>query len=716
MDARAKLVRDILHSGDQFVVPFFQRQYSWKKEHWARLWNDIVNLLDEPQPTQHFLGPLVCTPLNHMPGEVTAYQLIDGQQRLTTLSLLLAAIRELALVYDQNELAEQIHEDYLIHKRMHDVQRCKIVPRFADRDAYLALIEGKDTEKYESKGVGKAYSFFKDEIAEHTAADLATRLPALFHTVVGRLSLVVITLDGENAYEIFESLNATGLPLEESDLIRNYLFMQVSVEEQNRFNEQVWLPFENVFEKAADTEKGELTDFYRDYLMREGHYTKQNRTYEDFKQQNRDRHLSPTDQVNELRQFATLEQMMRSPLTAPSTLVEVLRRLQMLDASTANPLVLHLLYRFTQGQLAAESLHLILTDLESFLLRRSICGESTRPYGKWFPEAIRAIQGNPRDDLATYWAKRGWPDDEHFVSSLTEFPIFRREHRKAGLILQAVEQSFGHKEKVELSSLTVEHVLPQSIRRDRRGLTWIEMLGENWGEVHDKWLHTIGNLTLTGYNSPLGNKSFPEKREILSQSKLELNRDLAKCQRWSHVEIEKRGRQLAEKAATIWPRPAELPRYEPTAGAEELLLDREKRGDIRYAYWEGLLARIRQLGKLPKTPDPCRQGYLAFDVGWEDAKLFAYIDVWAPALGGYLRCRNVKSRPVWSRIAADEPKLEAGLHMPLRLTHDEESDMSWLVATMPGHNYVNRQGWDQQHALQADLLVRLYEALREYFA
>lgn len=650
-----------------------------------------------------------------MPGEITAYQLIDGQQRLMTISLLLAAIRELAVMYGQKTLAEQIYEDYLIHKRMPDLQRYKVVPRFADQDSYVALIEGIDTEKYEDKGVGKAYTFFKDEIAENVAQDIENRLSLLLHTVVGRLSLVVVTLDGENAYEIFESLNATGLPLEESDLIRNYLFMQIPTEDQKRFNQQSWLPFESMFESEKGKQEIDLTGFYRDYLMKDGKYSKQNRTYEDFKKQNKNQQLSPEKQVEELRRCASFELMIRRPSKAPERLDEALRRFKMLDASTANPLVLNLLQRRTDDKLTVEELCLIITDLASFLLRRSVCGESTRAYGKWFPEAIRAIASSPREDLASYWAKRGWPDDEIFAKSLLEFPIYRREHQKAELILQAVELSFGHKEKVDLSSLTVEHVLPQSIRRDARGLSWIEMLGDNWKEVHNKWLHTIGNLTLTGYNSPLGNKSFQEKRKILADSKLELNRLLAKYQRWTPAEIEDRGHQLAERAAILWPRPSELPRYEPTAEAEELLLDSEKRGDIRYAYWEGLLKKLEKLGKLPKLPAPCRQGYLRFDVGWRDAKLFAYIDVWTPAMGAYLRCRNLKNQTAWTRIETDEAKLESALHMPLKLSCDEESSMSWMEAKMPGHNYLVRNLWDQQHALQADLLARLYEALRGYF-
>src|SRR6476620_22698 len=117
MDARAKTVRDILHSGDQYLVPFFQRHYSWKLQHWQRLWEDLTTLADDPKPRQHFLGPLVCTPCNHMPGEVPEYQLIDGQQWLTTITVLLAALPDLAREYGDGDLAEDVTEGYLLHKR-----------------------------------------------------------------------------------------------------------------------------------------------------------------------------------------------------------------------------------------------------------------------------------------------------------------------------------------------------------------------------------------------------------------------------------------------------------------------------------------------------------------------------------------------------------------------------------------------------------------------
>jgi uncharacterized protein with ParB-like and HNH nuclease domain len=129
MDAHVKIVREIFHSGDQFLVPFFQRHYSWRKEHWQRLLSDIVALTEESDGTKHFLGPLVCTPLNPVPGEVTPYQLIDGQQRLATISIALAALRDIARLNGLESLADEIHEDYLIHRRRQGIQRLKVVPR-----------------------------------------------------------------------------------------------------------------------------------------------------------------------------------------------------------------------------------------------------------------------------------------------------------------------------------------------------------------------------------------------------------------------------------------------------------------------------------------------------------------------------------------------------------------------------------------------------------
>ena len=195
------------------------------------------------------------------------------------------------------------------------LQRYKVVPRIGDRDVLIAVVEGKLEKLQHKEAVAHAWQFFRQKISDWAVSDAATRLHSLFVAITERLSLVVITIDGENPYEIFESLNSTGLPLEESDLIRNFLFMQVPIGEQEAFNTTHWTAFEKAFEEVGELPAIPQTLFYRTYLMRHGVYSKSKFTFVDFKEQNRHRDLAPVDQVNELKRFARYELQLRRPLT-----------------------------------------------------------------------------------------------------------------------------------------------------------------------------------------------------------------------------------------------------------------------------------------------------------------------------------------------------------------------------------------------------------------
>lgn len=251
MDAQARTVQNILHSANQYMIPFFQRRYSWRRKNWKRLWQDVLALVGDSGTNQHFLGPLVCTPHEIVPGRVPAFQLIDGQQRVTTLTLLLAALRDAAKEHGDEALAEEITEDYLIHKHKPDLQRYKVVPRVEDREMLISLIEGSDGVE-EAHPLTQAKMFLDKQIARHAKEDPAGALREVMTAVTARMSLVVITIEGENPYEIFESLNSTGTPLEESDLIRNFLFMQVPTDRQQAFHDKHWRPFESTFEETVD--------------------------------------------------------------------------------------------------------------------------------------------------------------------------------------------------------------------------------------------------------------------------------------------------------------------------------------------------------------------------------------------------------------------------------------------------------------------------------
>jgi len=570
MDAHVKTVREILHSGDQFLVPFFQRHYSWEKKEWETLLADIVALTqEEEQSAQHFLGPLVCTPFHPVPGEVTPYQLIDGQQRLVTITLALAALRDLARLAQLEDLAAEIHEDYLIHRRRQGLQRFKVVPSDGqDRACYEAVIDAKATGTTESSGILGAYSFFKRQWKPLAKDAGETAIRPLLIATTARLVLVVITItataDRENPFEIFESLNAKGLPLQEADLIRNYLFMQVPLDEQAEFHSTHWKPFEHLFEATAQYEELSSTLFYRSYLMREGSYCRNKAAYMEFKVQNPEGSIGPAVLVENLRRFAGFELWLRRPLTClDEELREAFAMIQALDITTAHPLLLNLLDRYKRQKLSKLELLACLTDLASFVIRRSICGESTRGYGRLFPAAIEAIQLHVQKDLCQYWLSEGWPDNAAFVAGLVEFPIYKREREKCRLLLEELERRHGHKEEINLEHLSIEHVMPQTLGDDEDGRSWQTALGPDWRKLQEKWVHTLGNLTLTGYNPELGNASYAEKRAAFAQSKVSLNQYFVAVETWDDQAIRERGLGLARIVAQLWPRPEGGPIYVP---------------------------------------------------------------------------------------------------------------------------------------------------------
>jgi Protein of unknown function DUF262/Protein of unknown function (DUF1524) len=567
MEAHVKTVREILHSGDQFLVPFFQRQYSWTKKEWQNLYADVLTLIDGDEDTRHFLGPLVCTPFHPIPGEAPRFQLIDGQQRLTTLTLALAALRDVVRP-NFHDFADEIHEDYLIHRRRQGLSRFKVVPRLEDRHSYELAIDGTAPGVIAGTGIIGCHSFFKRAWKTPVADGGEPVARRILVALTARMSLVAITVDGENPYEIFESLNWKGLPLEEADLIRNFLFMQVAPAEQGQFHESWWKPYESRFEAVGRFERIPPTQFYRNYLMRDGHYCRNKTAYLEFKRQNLARGLTTNDQVAELQRFATFELWLQRPdLCEREYLRERLAELQQLDVTTAHPLLLHLLDRHERGHVHRADLDECLRDLASFVIRRTICGESTRAYGRWFPEAIPQIRLSPRPnvELRDYWISKGWPDDATFIARLVEFPIYQRERKKSRHLLERLEQGHRHCEPVDFENLQIEHVLPQTLENDPSGQSWKGMLGISWEQEHARWVHTLGNLTLTGYNQVMGNDSFTAKQQVFAQSNVSLNTHFGGLAHWTTEEIKRRTIRLGTAITKLWPRPAGAPYALPPA-------------------------------------------------------------------------------------------------------------------------------------------------------
>jgi hypothetical protein len=357
----------------------------------------------------------------------------------------------------------------------------------------------------------------------------------------------MITLsDDENPFAIFETLNERGLRLEESDLIRNYIFMQLPLNKQDQFDREEWTPFEAIFEKTKQFEAIKLTDFYRDYLMRNGKYVKKNETYLEFKANVK----IARELVEDLKRYGKFYTFIHRPKTANDPMiVETLERIGYLDITTSYPLLLYLFDKYDSGALTRDDFLASLHALESFVIRRSICGESTRGYNYLFPAAVRALKSDILSSLVTFFHEKGWPNDERFKKALLRFELYARETNKCRMILEALEKSIEHKERVDFANLTIEHIIPQTLTEE-----WKQELGEEWKYVSETWVHTIGNLTLTGYNPEMSRKLFSEKKMQLAESNLRLNKYFAEIEVWDKSAIIARGEKLAEEIAKIWER------------------------------------------------------------------------------------------------------------------------------------------------------------------
>ena len=532
-----------------------------------------------------------------------------------------------------------------------------------------------------------------------------TRIRELFVAMTERLSLVVITIDGENPYEIFESLNSTGLPLEESDLVRNYLFMQVPIAEQEEFNADHWEDFEQIFETIEDYPAITPTAFYRNFLMRLGEYSKAKQTFVDFKKQNRQRGLTPVEQVAELKRFAGFEQSLRRPKTCQDPGIRsALGQLAMLDITTAHPLLLNLFERHKNGQLDYDEFLGCLHDLASFALRRSICGESTRNYGRWFCEAITAIREDPKSDLRGYLIRRGWPDDNAFAHRLSEFPIYRRESKKCRLVLETLEQSYGHKEKVDPATLTIEHVMPQTLS-GKSGNAWKAMLGDDWKKVHERLLHSIGNLTLSGYNQDLGNKAYEAKRAELLRSNLVLNKHFENVEEWAEPAIVARGEKMAEQIVELWPRP-DGGAYTPLVEVSTSRVTTLEKRQAKIEYWSEFLGVVKRQGNVTRLPKATQLGRVAFPIGRRGFKVLAYMEINKNRIGVFLSCRGKNAKRNFACLKEQRREIEDSIGEVLQWDELPNNVSSHIVLRRPRTNPLDRAEWPSQHAWLAERLTR----------
>ena len=547
MKASETTLQSVIEGSKQYIVPLYQRSYRWEKKHWQTLWDDLVELCESAGPRTHFLGSLVTMQTTSVPEGVPKYFLIDGQQRLTTIFILLTLLRDNSRANGDVELGAEIENLLLVNAYKKGNEYFKILPTQDDRQAFEALIRGQESES--KSGIALAYRYFEAKLRGKGPG-----VPALKKAITENLSVVSIVLDrDDNPYLVFESLNAKGEPLTQADLIRNFFFLKIHSDLQDEMHARYWQPMQ-------DALGDRLTEFVRHYLMKQGSLVRSDAVYFTLKDR-----LGSGDAVpllGDLSHSATLYRRFVDPEREPHTgLSEALRRLNRLDVTTAYPFLLNAYDELEAGKLSPDELAQIVSCLENFIIRRFVCNYPTNQLNKLFPPLFNQIKASGHthllDGVCKLLPSKGYPKDFEFRTRLADSKLYGGGDRRARtrFILEGIEKSYGHKERVNLADLNIEHVMPQTLSE-----AWREELGDQWEVAHQLLLDTLGNLTLTGYNPELSNSAFTAKKLLFAQSNVEMNQYFESPAHWSKEDIERRGESLAEVAVGIWPYFGDEPR------------------------------------------------------------------------------------------------------------------------------------------------------------
>ena len=565
MDARKGNIYEILNGNRQFLIPVYQRFYSWDIDQCKRLWNDIVEMQRKGK-AGHFVGSIVNIAEQAMPTGVQKYMIIDGQQRMTTLTLLLLALRDYAIKNPSDTTINARRIDNMLLKNEYESgdERYKLLLTETDRDILISLVEEKPISEGIRSRLIEKYNFFANKLADKEIQ------PAEVYESIGKLQIVNITLDRavDDAQAIFESLNSTGKELSESDLIRNYVLMGLEPSEQTYVYEHLWRPMEQLF--IYETQGTVMDAFFRHYLtMKLSRIPKQGRVYEEFKLYHLNCEFGTIRELcQDLLEYAKYYTNIVFKRNSDTDLKKLYEDIIDLRMEVSYPFLLKIHHDCREGLITSDELKEILRLCISYVLRRAICEIPTNSMNKTFATLKNYIR--PDDYLNSVKAffvmqdtYKEFPDNDKFEGAFENRDIYNMRARN--YILSRLE-NFDNKAPIIIENYTIEHIMPQN---KNLSLEWQADLGAEWQDVQKKYLHTIGNLTLTAYNREMSDKPFLEKMNMkggFKESALRLNKYVVLQNRWNQKHIQERAKELAKKAESIWPYPtltvAELAPYQ----------------------------------------------------------------------------------------------------------------------------------------------------------
>jgi uncharacterized protein with ParB-like and HNH nuclease domain/predicted transport protein len=558
MKATEASLLQFLRKSPQFVIPIYQRTYSWGERECMQIWSDVLRAGRDDDINAHFVGSVVYVEKGlYQVSDQSPLLVIDGQQRLTTVMLLLEA---LARRLKDDEPVEgfsvkKLRSYYLLNPVEDGDKAFKLLLTQTDRDTLTALVQQRPPPANGSVRIQQNFELFERNV-QALNGDLAALCLGLSKLVIVDVSL---NRQQDNPQLIFESMNSTGRELSQADLIRNFVLMGLDPKHQTDLYERHWRPMEVNF--GQESYSAYFDAFMRHYLtVKTGDIPNVNAVYEAFKSYARQPAVAARgvdSLVEDVQTYAKYFCAMALGGENDKGLAEAFADLRELKVDVAYPLLLELYHDYATGVLAREELVSALRFIESYVFRRAICAIPTNSLNKTFATFGRSLKKDRYLEsmmagfllLPSY---RRFPSDEEFrrelmVRDLYNFP--RRSYWLRRL------ENHGRKERVIVDDYTIEHIMPQN---DNLSTTWREELGDDWQRVHEAKLHTLGNLTLTGYNSEYSDRPFAEKRDMsggFKESPLRLNEGLGSVTRWDEQAIDSRASRLSAQAATVWQPP-----------------------------------------------------------------------------------------------------------------------------------------------------------------
>ena len=549
-------------SDKRFIIPLYQRNYDWKEENCEQLFNDLLNL-HESNRKSHFFGSIVSS---IQPGTEDRY-IIDGQQRITTVSLLLIAIvnvkKEGLIEATDSKLVEKIFKRYLVDEYQEDERKVKLKPIKKDMEAFDALLYKSREQYIKESNVTRNYDFFYDRVIRS-----GLTIDELFETIK-KLEVINIRLDADDDPQlIFESLNSTGLDLSEADKIRNYLLMSLSPTEQDNLYNRFWNPIE-VFTKY------DPSSFVRDYLtMKQGKIGRIDKIYFIFKEYAEGNNMARADLLEDMHHYAKIYSQIANAKAGTDKLNQKLSQLRTLDSTIAYPFFMAFFNYASKNDLPESEICKVIDVIESYWARRIICNLPSNALNKVFATLHRDVLNQKYKvvsdnkpayiDVLTYiLLKKGrssiFPSDEDVKTDFATRQVYKIPANARMFILERLENRDNNERHDVVKGLSekkisIEHIMPQTLSDQ-----WKKDLGPEWERIHQTYLHTMANLTLTAYNSQYSNLTFLEKRDMekgFKESAFRLNNYVKSCDKWTEDELKERKKELLGVFMKLWPMPS----------------------------------------------------------------------------------------------------------------------------------------------------------------